>query len=238
MSGHFASRDTSGHPRGHHLWSTGPSSKIRYLEFIAITGQGKTFLAQKIVDHYLESGMKAVIIDRGHSFDRLAKYHRGTLFRDKINPLQFKNEKFLTEFLSSFAPQEEFSRQQKCLLFKTIRDNLSSIDNLSSLFALIDSKIKDFSLYFEEHLEFFTNEILPISPITYVDTRKYPDSFLRPLFIYLTEHIKNLEGQKIFVFEECWHTLQHNIDYLGEFSEPQGPRALVAWPLPSSSMIY
>ena len=187
------------------------------MAIVGHSGSGKTFLAQKIVDHYLEKGIKAVILDRGDSFDRLAKYHDGTMFRGKINPLQFKNAPFLTEFFSSFIPQEEFSHQKKCLLLKTIRDNLDKIDRLPSLFALVDEQIEHFSLYFEEYRELFSDKTLKMANITYVDTRQYPDSFLRPLFIYLAEYVKNLKGQKIFVFEECWHTLQHNIGYLGEF---------------------
>ena len=187
------------------------------MAIIGHSGSGKTFLAQKIVNHHLGEGLKAVILDRGHSFDHLARYHEGTIFGDKLNPLQFKNVKFLVEFLSSFMPKREFSYHKKCLLFKTIRENLAAIKNLDTLFIIIDKKIPEFSLYFEEYRELFTDEFIQMSEVTYVDTRKYPENFLRPLFIYLTEYIKNLDGQKIFVFEECWHTLQHNINYLGEF---------------------
>ena len=187
------------------------------MAIVGHSGSGKTFLAQKIIDHHLEKGIKAVILDRGDSFDRLAKYHGGAMFSGKINPLQFKNASFLTDFFSSFIPKEEFSHQQKCLLFKTIRDNLDKIDGPCSLFSLVDEQVENFSLYFEEHRELFTDKALEMSHITYVDTRQYPDSFLAPLFIYLAEYVKNLKGQKIFVFEECWHTLQKNIGHLGEF---------------------
>ena len=187
------------------------------IAIIGHSGSGKTFLAQKVVDHFLEQGLKAVILDRGNSFDRLAIYRQGSIFGRKINPLQFKNAKFLTEFLSSFIPEREFSHYQKCLLFKAVNDNLNQVDSLDELFSIIDEKISNFSLYFEEYREFLTDKTIKINNITYVDTGKYPEKFLRPLFIYLTEYIKNLEGQKIFVFEECWYSLKHNVDHLGDF---------------------
>ena len=186
---------------------------------IGHSGSGKTFLSQKIVDYYLGKNIKAVIIDRGESFDRLVRYHNGTIFGDKVNPLAFKNPLFLAEFLAAFIPQEEFSHKNRCLLFKVLRDGLEEqkIKDLESLFKTIDKEIPDFSLYFEQHRQLFTDQPLKMHNITYVDTRQYPDEFLRPLFIFLTEYIKHLEGRKIFVFEESWHTLQHNISYIGEF---------------------
>lgn len=187
------------------------------MAIVGHSGSGKSFLAQKIVDHHLKKGVKAVILDRGDSFGRLAEYYAGTIFEGRINPLQFKNASFLTAFLSSFIPEREFSHQQRCLLFKIIKDNLAQINDIASLFDLLDKKIEHFSLYFEAYKKLFTDKILEIADITYVDTRKYPDDFLRPLFVYLTEYIKNLGGQKIFVFEECWYSLQHNIGHLGEF---------------------
>ena len=180
------------------------------------SGSGKSFLTQKIVDYHLKSGKSAVILDRGDSFKRLAQYHEGTIFKGKINPFQFKNAAYLTEFLTSFIPNGELTYKDKCRLRKIITDNLDS-ENLSNLLSNIDRELDDFSLYFEQYKDFFTDKAIAIKNITYFDTRDYPDGFLRPLFVYLTEYIKQLKGKKIFVFEECWHTLKNNIDYVGEF---------------------
>ena len=118
------------------------------LSIIGHSGSGKTFLAQKIVDYHLGQGLKAVILDRGNSFDRLAHYHGGTIFGEKLNPLQFKNAKFLTEFFSSFIPERELSYQKKCLLLKTIRENLERIDDLDTLFHIVDKRnTRIFSLF-------------------------------------------------------------------------------------------
>ena len=188
------------------------------MALIGHSGSGKTFLGQHIVDYHLGQGAKAVrVLDRGHSFDRLAKYHDGTIFGDKINPLQFRNPYFLVEFLSSFIPHGEISYKTRCLLFKAIKENIDRIGSVSELFDLIDGVIPNFSLYFERDREFFTDEEVRVTDITYVDTRRYSDGLLRPLFIYLMEYAKGLEGRKVFVFEECWNALRHNVDYIGEF---------------------
>ena len=78
------------------------------MSIVGHSGSGKTFLAQKIVDHYLEKDIKAVIIDRGESFDRLAKYHGGTVLGERINPLQFKDPSFLTNFCVPSSPKGNF----------------------------------------------------------------------------------------------------------------------------------
>lgn len=184
------------------------------------SGAGKTFFAQKLVNHCLSKGIKALIIDRGDSFLSLTKYHNGQIFNGKINPLQFKeNIRFLTEFLTSFIPQEELSYKKRCLLYRTLKDimKVQSPKSMHELLSLIDQKIDEFSLYFEELNNYFTCEENPITDITYVDTRTYPERFLRPLFIFLTEYIDKIKGRKLFVFEEMWHELDHNISYLSEF---------------------
>ena len=181
------------------------------------SGSGKSFLTQKIVDFNLSQGKKAVILDRGGSFKLLAEYHNGTFFDGQINPLQFKNPLFLTEFISSFIPHEEFTHKDKCLLFKIIKERAGETTKLLELLAIIDTQIAGLSLYFEQFQDYFTDDPVQFTDISYVDTRNYPDSFLRPLFVYLSEYVKNLDGQKLFVFEECWYALRHNIGHLGEF---------------------
>src|SRR5690606_2271265 len=33
---------------------------------------------------------------------------------------------------------------------------------------------------------------------------------------YLIEYFKNLKGKKLFIFDECWHLLSRNADYVAE----------------------
>ena len=193
---------------------------------IGHSGSGKTFLTQKIIDYYLASGIKAVIVDRGESCDRLARYHNGTIFANKVNPLQFKNPSFLTEFLCSFIPHGVLSYRQKCILFNSIQKHIKTIKTLDELFKIVDKEIPDFSIYLNQYRDFFTDQKIRPSDITYVNTRNYPENFLRPLFIYLSEYISNLSGNKVFVFEECWHALSHNVDYIGEFFRTSRARGI------------
>src|SRR5690606_12953772 len=41
-------------------------------------------------------------------------------------------------------------------------------------------------------------------------------TLFRSLIIYLIEYFKHLEGEKIFIFDECWHLLLKNADYIAE----------------------
>lgn len=207
---------------GHNVnWDNFAADSLNFnVAVCGTSGVGKTFLVQKMVDEFLKQGKKALIIDRGDSFLRLAKYHNGHIMNGKINPLQFKdNITFLTEFFASFIPQEEFSFKARCVLYKSLCQIMETTPPKGTweLLKLLENDLPEFTLYFEELKKYFTDEILPITDITYVDTKEYPERFLRPLFIFLTEYIKKIEGRKLFVFEEAWHELDNNITYLSEF---------------------
>src|SRR5690606_14129895 len=91
--------------------------------------------------------------------------------------------------------------------------------NISSFSDFLDALEKDFkgiSYYFKEIEEYFTDEILPLNDLTYCDFTLYPESMKAPLIIYLIEYFKNLNGKKIFIFDECWHLLSKNADYIAE----------------------
>lgn len=177
------------------------------------SGQGKSMMANKLLKHELELGVKAMVLDLGNSFQKNARYHGGVVLSEKFNPLQFKNHRYLKEFVLAVL-DEKLGKKEEGRLYETI--SLGGYSNFSEFIAVLEESFPGISFYFKEIQEFFTDEELPLNDFTYCDFTLYPESMKSPLIIYLIEYFKNLKGKKIFVFDECWHLLLKNADYIAE----------------------
>ncbi len=182
------------------------------------SGSGKSVVAQKILLDSLHKGVKGLILDKGQSFRKLTLYTGGNIFSEKFNPLQFNNPHYLKAFLMSLVPENEFSIKDQGRMFALIKDYLLKNENhtFSGLIFYLSQSFKGIEHYFNELWDFVTDSKVHITDITYVDTALYPKQIIAPLIIYLIEYFKNIEGKKIFLFDECWEYLEKNSDYIEE----------------------
>lgn len=180
------------------------------------SGQGKSMMANKLLFEEIEQGAKALCLDLGNSFRKNALYHEGVIFSEQFNPLQFKNPRYLKEFIIACI-DEELSRKEEGRLFETIENALNeSPENFNELISLLEKDFEGIRHYFTELKPYFCDEIRPEANFTYCDFSNYPEAIKAPLIIYLIEYFKNLHGKKVFVFDECWHLLSKNADYIAE----------------------
>ncbi len=177
------------------------------------SGQGKSMLANKLLMHELDRGTKAMILDLGNSFHKNALYHGGVVLSEKFNPLQFKNPRYLKEFVLAVM-DEKLGKREEGRLFEVISN--TSFGSFDEFLSALEKDFPGISFYFKEIQEFFTDEVLPLHSFNYCDFSLYPENLKAPLIIYLIEYFKNLEGKKIFIFDECWHLLLKNADYIAE----------------------
>lgn len=184
--------------------------------FTGVSGSGKSMAAQKVVNEEISRGAKAVILDLGNSFDKMARYHRANIFSQKFNPLQFKDALYLKEFVISVIPEKELSAKIEGKIFKIIQSSLDSIKTFKELIDNLESEIPEISLYFSELWDYFSDEDVTITNLTYVNTTDFPDKIKAPLIIYLIAYFKRLDGKKIFVFDEVWSFLRKNSSYIEE----------------------
>lgn len=184
--------------------------------FTGVSGSGKSMAAQKVVNEEISRGAKAVILDLGNSFDKMARYHRANIFSQKFNPLQFKDALYLKEFVTSVIPEKELSAKIEGKIFKTIQNSLDSIKTFKELIDNLEGEIPEISLYFTELWDYFSDEDVTITNLTYVNTTDFPDKIKAPLIIYLIAYFKRIEGKKIFVFDEVWSFLRKNSSYIEE----------------------
>ncbi|MFP5386968.1 MAG: VirB4 family type IV secretion system protein [Bacteriovoracia bacterium] len=184
--------------------------------FTGVSGTGKSMAAQKVVNEEIARGAKAIILDLGNSFDKMARYHKANIFSQKFNPLQFKDAVYLKEFVTSVIPEKELSAKLEGKIFKVIQDSLETVSNFRELVDKLELEIPEISLYFSELWDYFTDEDVKITSLTYVNTTDFPDKIKAPLIIYLIAYFKRLEGKKIFVFDEVWSFLRKNATYIEE----------------------
>lgn len=199
------------------MWDLFHPSAINFNVLITgTTGQGKSMMANKILTSSIEDGNKAVILDLGNSFAKTCRFLGGVVLSEKFNPLQFKSPRYLKEFVLSVI-DEKMTKKEEGRLFEVISNmNTQSLSSFSLFIEKLECEFKGISYYFSEIKGHFTDEAKELSNLTYCDFSNYPDAIKAPLIIYLIEYFKSLSGKKLFIFDECWHLLNKNADYIAE----------------------
>jgi len=180
------------------------------------SGTGKSMIAQKILKEEMENGCSAIVLDLGNSFKKTAQYLGGKSLSLSFNPMQSKSPHYLKELIVSVIPANELSSKIEGKIFSLISEHAPSTSSFRELIAKLSLEIPDIDLYFSELWEFFDDEVRSLAKLTYVDTSLYPDKIKAPLIIYLIEFFKQLEGRRIFIFDEVWSFLNKNADYITE----------------------
>ena len=181
------------------------------------SGQGKSMIANKVLKYELSEGTKGVVLDLGNSFRKNALYHGGVILSEKFNPLQFKNPRYLKEFVLSVV-DDKIGKREEGRLYEVIKETIETDQEIDfdEFLKTLEANFKGVSYYFSEIKDFITNDVLEMNDFTYCDFGHSPESMKAPLIIYLIEYFKNLSGRKIFIFDECWHLLSKNADYIAE----------------------
>jgi hypothetical protein len=180
------------------------------------SGSGKSMVAQKILMDQISNSSSAIVLDLGNSFKKSVGFLRGESLSLSFNPMQFKSSHYLKELIVSVIPESELTSKIEGKIFSLVQGNIDKTNSFKDLILIISKEIPDMHLYFSEIWEFFDDEVRTLSKLTYVDTSLYPDKIKAPLIIYLIECFKNLDGKRIFIFDEVWSFLTKNADYIAE----------------------
>lgn len=190
--------------------------KNRNLLVTGTSGAGKSVFVNKMVHHLIDKH-PTVILDKGGSFRKLTLYHEGTVLEDGINPMQFKNPSFLTEFILSVVDQNKFGKLERGKLLKEIKSSIEAVVTFQDLLFQLELSFSGISYYFEEIIEYICDDVPFEERILYVDLDKYPKGIIAPLVIYVLEYFKNIKDkEKVLVFDECWSFLKDHSTYIDE----------------------
>ncbi len=184
--------------------------------FSGQSGSGKSMAAQKVLKDEVEGGTSAIVLDLGNSFKKTVRFLGGESLSRSFNPMQFKSPHYLKELITSVIPSTELTSKVEGKIFNLIQENICKTSSFKELINIISHDVPDLNLYFSEIWDFFDDEVRILSKLTYVDTSLYPDKIKAPLIIYLIECFKNLEGKRVFIFDEVWSFLNKNADYIAE----------------------
>ena len=177
------------------------------------SGQGKSMMANKLIQEEFIQGTKGIILDLGNSFKKVAMYNQGTILSERLNPFQFKDPSYLKEFIIA-ATGEVWTKKDEGYLYSLISEYVLTVHSFDELLNQLDQKINGLKYYFVELEQFFTNDDSKLADLTYCDLTLYRENMKAPLMIYLIEYFKQLDGKKVFVFDECWGLLKNNSEYI------------------------
>lgn len=189
------------------------------LLIVGKTGYGKSMIANEIIfSEIIDRGRSAVIIDKGYSYRKLAKYLKANEFSEKLNPMQFAEPNFLHYFIMSTIGEGEINKKIGGMIFTHICEFLqtSPSGTFQDLIDYLESHIKDIKYYFAELLPFITNEKIIINRLTYLDYTKWPLQILPPLLVYMYEYFKRIPDYKIFQIDEAWLALENLPNFVSE----------------------
>ncbi|PIP91060.1 MAG: hypothetical protein COV38_13305 [Bdellovibrionales bacterium CG11_big_fil_rev_8_21_14_0_20_38_13] len=180
------------------------------------SGFGKSVMVNKLV-HPLIPKHPTVILDMGASFKRLTLYHGGSYLKHGINPMQFRDAEFLREIILSQVDLSKFDKLERGRLLKSLRAILedNSVVTFRSLLERLEADFKHISLYFEECLESFSDEVIGDVNLLYVDIQDYSQAMVTPVILFALEYYKRIKvSQKILVFDECWEFLTEHASFI------------------------
>ncbi len=183
------------------------------------SGSGKSFAINKVIFEELKLGAKAIILDYNASFLRNTLYNGGNSFSKSFNPMMFSDPSYLKALILSMVDPKDFDLKAQGKLFAEIKNVLQKRPDISfrELINELEITFNGIGYYFEEFWDYFSDQKVVSTNITFVDLSKYPDRILPALIIFLIELFKSMSGRRIFVFEECWNILNRASDFVVQF---------------------
>lgn len=179
------------------------------------SGQGKSFVAQKLVYEELKRGAKVFILDRKRTFYNQAMVNNAESFDKSFNPLIFKKPSYLKELLISIIPKEEISKKREGELYLKLQDaDMNKVKDFKGLLEILEDDFPELKAYFAELLPYFNDCINYRDNFIYVDLDDFPESIQPPLLIFLIEFFYNMSGKRILLMDECHHYLRNNSGFI------------------------
>lgn len=191
-----------------------------HLSIAGATGSGKSLFAQYVVDHYLSNGARAIILDKGRSFEKLCRWHNGDLLGDKINFLEIKNPTYLKELVLSLMEGDKVSKEEEGYIYEVIKEGVekNKFETHKQFVSYLERKRKGIKNYFSEFLE-ITTEVKGQNDCQFLfcELDNIPEKFHTPVMLYLFEKFIAMEPLKIFVFEEIHKIIKTNGERVAEY---------------------
>jgi hypothetical protein len=176
------------------------------------TGSGKSFLANKIIEHYINEECHITIIDKGRSFKRLLEFYQGYSLSDKFNLFESKDLNYITEVVSCVLGGISSLERGKLKLHLSDYDfSCFSIESLTEHISKIYPEYR-YGIY---NVQGYLNNTQIDSDLVYCDVTDYPEDILQLIIIYLIDKFCSVKNKnKIFVIDESFAFLKDHKEYI------------------------
>jgi hypothetical protein len=193
------------------------------------SGEGKTYLLNYLVWYFFHQGKRLALFDMGKSMKKVACYLDASDFSNRFNPLQFRDEKYLHEFVLSIAGKNNFNKIEIGKIFSGIKDALdNNIKNFVELLDYIENYIPDFHYYFAGVMDYFSDEfITEIPQVIYVDNEVIHEELLAGYILFCRKLIASTDDEVVFVLDECDYLVE-KCPYLIEENNQRGRKKGIA----------
>lgn len=182
--------------------------------FTGESGKGKSYVANYLafnLHRIYQDKITIGFFDLGASMEKTASYLGAESFSEKINPFLIKEPDFIYEFILLIVGKNEFDKHSRGELYGLIKENLEHAITFKDFIVLLDKKltsISNISFYFTRFFEHFTDEVIEIPNIYYLDFNRIPKDLLAAYVLFVRSLAQKNYDRIANFYDEMWYYLQ------------------------------
>jgi hypothetical protein len=182
------------------------------------TGNGKTMLAQKILDYELSQGRKCLILDPKRDYHKFALLKNAYFIDDSINPMIFKDPIYLRNMILSKVPKNERNALWEGRLLRVIRDTEAFKEDhfFRAIEKIQKNGFSDLEYYFEDIRDKISTESCDLRDFTYIELDSFCSQSLPFILSFVFEYVKRLNAPYNLVIDEAHRIFKHDPVFLEE----------------------
>jgi hypothetical protein len=188
------------------------------MAILGVTGKGKTFFTQKILDYDLSLGRSCFVIDPKEDYKKFALLKNAYIIDESINPMIFKDATYLKNMILSKIPKLERSSLFEGKLLRAIRETKAyECKNFFKALELLKPVgFVDLEYYFEDIIEKISEEETPLNDFTYINFDSFGQEAIPFLLSFSFEYVKRLNKPYNLVIDEAHRIFKHDPTFLEE----------------------
>lgn len=182
--------------------------------FTGESGKGKSYVANFLafnLKKLYEEKITIGFFDLGGSMYKTASYLGAKSFSEKINPFLIKEVDFIYEFIILVIGEDEFDKHSKGELYSLVKEYLDSAATFKGLINTLNenfSSIQNIKYYFSRIFDYFTEDIVDVPNVYYLDFTDLPKELL-PSYVFFVRSLAQKKYDRIANFyDEMWYYLK------------------------------
>ena len=182
------------------------------------SGGGKTVFVNKLIDHDLKRGRKTLVIDPKFDYRKHALLKNAYIIDNSINPMIFKDARYLKDIIVSKIPKNERSALWTGKLLKAIRETKAyEHDSFYKALEVLKPKgFTDLEYYFEGIRENISERKIELADFTYIEFESFSNDSIPFILSFAFEYVKRFNAPYNLIIDEAHRVFKHDPDFLEE----------------------